>query len=219
MESTIQLGEITANVVFKEIKNVHLSVYSPTGHVPISAPVRMSLDSVRAYAFPKLEWIKAQQIKLRSQERVIPRDYVSGENHFLWGKRYLLKVVETEAPQMVTLRGRHLKLRVRPDATAERSGEIVEAWLRSQLKAGGGIHLERIRHLHRENRQVPREDQVTPRALYESSFTDINPLGPDGLFESGIVDQLCFRFGDDPSEDVPCGSSEKAHFVASPKRG
>lgn len=31
---------------------------------------------------------------------------------------------------------------------------------------------------------------MEPRVLYESPFTDINPLGPDGLFESGIVDQL-----------------------------
>lgn len=31
---------------------------------------------------------------------------------------------------------------------------------------------------------------IRSRALYESPFTDINPLGPDGLFESGIVDRL-----------------------------
>lgn len=31
---------------------------------------------------------------------------------------------------------------------------------------------------------------MEPRALYESPFTDINPLGPDGLFESGVVDRL-----------------------------
>lgn len=135
METTIKLGEITADVVMKDIKNVHLSVYPPTGHVRISAPVRMSLDNVRAYAVTKLEWIKAQQTKLRSQERVMPRDYVSGESHFLWGKRYLLKVVETEAPPTVTLRGRHLELLIRPGTTTERRGEIVEAWLRSQLKA------------------------------------------------------------------------------------
>ena len=135
METTIKLGEITADVVMKDIKNVHLSVYPPTGHVRISAPVRMSLENVRAYAVTKLEWIKSQQVKLRSQERVMPRDYVSGESHFLWGKRYLLKVVETEAPPMVTLRSRHIELRVRPGTAAERRGEIVETWLRSQLKA------------------------------------------------------------------------------------
>lgn len=135
METTIKLGEITADVVTKDIKNVHLSVYPPNGHVRISAPIRMSLDNVRAYAVTKLEWIKAQQVKLRSQERVMPRDYVSGESHFLWGKRYLLKVVEAEAPPLVTLRGRTLELRVRPGTTVERRGEIIEAWLRSQLKA------------------------------------------------------------------------------------
>ncbi|MBS1714926.1 MAG: DEAD/DEAH box helicase family protein [Armatimonadetes bacterium] len=31
---------------------------------------------------------------------------------------------------------------------------------------------------------------MEPRALYESPFTDINPLGPDGVFESGWVDKI-----------------------------
>ncbi|MBV6459415.1 MAG: hypothetical protein HONBIEJF_02563 [Fimbriimonadaceae bacterium] len=65
----------------------------------------------------------------------MPRDYVSGESHSLWGKRYLLKVIEAEAPPNVSLRGRQPELRVRPGTTAERRGEIVEEWLRSQLKA------------------------------------------------------------------------------------
>ena len=35
------LGDVTAEVVFKNIKNVHLSVYPPTGRVRIAAPARM----------------------------------------------------------------------------------------------------------------------------------------------------------------------------------
>jgi type I restriction enzyme R subunit len=31
---------------------------------------------------------------------------------------------------------------------------------------------------------------MEPKALYESPFTDINPLGPDGLFSNEIVDGL-----------------------------
>ncbi len=31
---------------------------------------------------------------------------------------------------------------------------------------------------------------MEPKALYESPFTDINPLGPDGLFSSEVVDHL-----------------------------
>jgi predicted metal-dependent hydrolase len=134
METTIQLGEITADVVMKDIKNVHLSVYPPNGHVRISAPVRMSLDNVRAYAVTKLDWIKSQQIKLRSQERVTPREFVNGESHFLWGQRYLLRVIESPGAGQVELRGRRIELHVRPTTTLERRQEIVEGWLRQQLK-------------------------------------------------------------------------------------
>ena len=74
METTIQLGEIVADVILKDIKNVHLSVYPPNGHVRISAPTRMSLDNIRAYAVTKLDWIKVQQNKLQSQDRVTPRE-------------------------------------------------------------------------------------------------------------------------------------------------
>ncbi len=134
METTIQLGEIIADVILKDIKNVHLSVYPPNGHVRISAPLRMSLDNIRAYAVTKLDWIKAQQVKLRSQERITPREFVDGESHFLWGKRYLLKVIKAETRPSVTIRGRYLVLLVRPRTTAESRCEIIEAWLRLQLK-------------------------------------------------------------------------------------
>lgn len=40
----LQLGNITVDVVQKDIKNIHLSVYPPTGRVRISAPTRMDLD-------------------------------------------------------------------------------------------------------------------------------------------------------------------------------
>ena len=87
----IQLGNIAVDVVFKDIKNVHLSVYPPTGRVRISAPSRMRLDTVRVFAISKLGWIKQQQKKLREQERETPREYLDRESHYVWGKRYLLK--------------------------------------------------------------------------------------------------------------------------------
>jgi len=135
MQTTIQLGEIVADVVLKNIKNVHLSVYPPNGHVRISAPERMSLDNIRAYAVTKLDWIKAQQAKLRAQERVTPRDYVDGESHFLWGKRYLLSVMETDSAPHVRVKGRRIQLHVRSGSTAQQREDILEAWLRTQLKA------------------------------------------------------------------------------------
>ena len=64
MATQIRLGEIAVDVVLKDIKNVHLSVYPPTGRVRISAPLRMDLDTIRVFAISKLGWIKQQQQKI-----------------------------------------------------------------------------------------------------------------------------------------------------------
>ena len=84
MMAHVQLGNIAVDVVLKDIKNVHLSVYPPNGRVRIAAPARMSLDTIRVFAVSKLGWIKQQQKKLREQERETPREYLNRESHYLW---------------------------------------------------------------------------------------------------------------------------------------
>ena len=134
MQTQLVLGDIVADVLLKDIKNVHLSVYPPTGHVRISAPDGMSLENIRAYAVSKLDWIRRQQTKLREQERFTPREYVDGESHYVWGKRYRLKVVESFDSVGVSVRGSSLVLRVRPGTEVSRREELIETWLRGQLK-------------------------------------------------------------------------------------
>jgi predicted metal-dependent hydrolase len=134
MRSQIELGNITVDVVLKDIKNVHLSVYPPTGRVRISAPRRMSLDTIRVFAISKLDWIREQQAKLREQERETPRDYVDRESHYVWGKRYLLTVTESDEPSAIELKHRRMLLRVRPRTDASKRRELVEEWYRERLK-------------------------------------------------------------------------------------
>jgi hypothetical protein len=135
MVTQIELGEITVDVVKKDIKNVHLSVYPPMGRVRISAPLRMDLDTIRLFAISKLAWIKSQQQKLRDQERETPREYLDRESHYLWGKRYLLKVSEKETAPTVELKHNKILLQVRPDTTEDKRQVILEQWYREQLKA------------------------------------------------------------------------------------
>lgn len=134
MNSRIQLGEIDVDVLHKDIKNIHLSVYPPTGAVRISAPLRMDLDTIRVFALSKLEWIRKQQKKLQEQERETPREYLDRESHYLWGKRYLLKVVEKESAPSVNLTHSEMVLQVRPGANARKRGTVLSEWYRSQLK-------------------------------------------------------------------------------------
>lgn len=134
MTAQLQLGDITVDVVRKEIKNVHLSVYPPTGRVRISAPLRMDLDTIRIFAISKLDWIKSQQRKLREQEREAPREYLERESHYVWGKRYLLKLVEVEAAPTVTLRHNKLLMQCRPGTSIDKRQAILDEWYRAQLK-------------------------------------------------------------------------------------
>lgn len=83
----IVVNNISIEVEYKKIKNIHLSVYPPNGRVHISAPETMKPDSVRLYAISKLSWISNQKEKVLQQERQTPREYVSGENHYFKGQR------------------------------------------------------------------------------------------------------------------------------------
>jgi hypothetical protein len=135
MVSQIKLGDIAVDVVLKDIKNVHLSVYPPAGRVRIAAPSRMSLDTIRVFAVSKLDWIKRQQKKLREQERETPREYLDRESHYLWGKRYLLSVAVSEQAPSVALRHSRMILTVRARTDRAAKAAIVAQWYRRQIRA------------------------------------------------------------------------------------
>jgi predicted metal-dependent hydrolase len=134
MVTELRLGEIAVDVVLKDIKNVHLGVYPPTGRVRISAPKRMSLNTIRVFAISKLGWIKQQQRKLRSQERETPREYLDRESHYVWGIRYLLKVVLDNDSPKVELKHRKMILRVAPGTSEETKQASLARWYREQIK-------------------------------------------------------------------------------------
>ncbi len=94
----------------------------------------MNLDSLRVYAVSRLAWTKQQQRKLREQVRETPRELLDRESHYLWGRRYLLQVIEADAAASVQIKHRTLILRVRPGTTQEKRQDILASWYRQQLK-------------------------------------------------------------------------------------
>ena len=133
MTETFQLGDIEIAVTRKAVKHVHLSVHPPLGHVTLVAPTATRLDVARAYAITKLGWIVDQQAKLLAQARETPRQYVERETHHLWGRRYLLSVVEKDAKPAVTRDHRRITLNVRPGSTVAKREEVMDEWHRTLL--------------------------------------------------------------------------------------
>jgi hypothetical protein len=134
MTNQFVLGDIPVDVVLKNIKHVHLSVHPPVGKVRISAPIRMKLDTIRVYAITKLDWIRKQQKKIREQERETPREYVERESHFVWGQRYLLKLLDETRKPSVELGHGHLILKARPGSGKSAKADLLDNWYREQVK-------------------------------------------------------------------------------------
>jgi hypothetical protein len=94
----------------------------------------MTLATLRVYAISKLGWIRRQQKKLREQERETPREYLGRESHYVWGRRYLLEVVECDDRPGVELRARRMRVRVKPGTSRDQVHAVVERWYREQVR-------------------------------------------------------------------------------------
>jgi hypothetical protein len=138
MPARIALGAFEADVVFKDIRNVHLTVLPPKGRVRISAPRHMALDTVRVFALSRLAWIKSQREKMAGQEREASREYLERESHYVWGRRYLLKLAEADTAPSVELRHRALVLAVREGAGLAARQALLSRWYREQVRERAG---------------------------------------------------------------------------------
>ena len=131
----ITVSDIKIDVVSKDIKNIHLGVYPPTGRVRIAAPLKLNEDAIRLFAISKLGWIKRHRQKFAGQERIAPREYKQRESHYFRGRRYLLNIIETEAPPKVVIRSKtYLDLYIRPGTSTPKRHEIMTEWYRAELK-------------------------------------------------------------------------------------
>ncbi|WP_200890812.1 M48 family metallopeptidase [Pedobacter lusitanus] len=131
----ITISNIKIDVVRKDIKNIHLAVYPPTGRVRIAAPLKVNEDAIRLFAVAKLSWIKRNQRKFEGQQRISQREYKQRESHYFQGRRYLLNITETEGvPKVILKSKKYIELFVRPETSVEKRHEIMTEWYRVQLK-------------------------------------------------------------------------------------
>jgi predicted metal-dependent hydrolase len=82
---------------------------------------------------------------LREQKRETQREYLERESHYVWGKRYLLKVIEHDAPPAIELKHRNLIIRVRPATNQEKREQLLDDWYREQVKHETGLLIEKWR--------------------------------------------------------------------------
>lgn len=131
----LSVSGIGVDVVYKDIKNLHIGVYPPIGRVRVAAPLSLDDGQVRLALVQRLPWIKRQREQLRAADRQSQREMVSGESHYVAGSRYRLKVVDSAGSARVELDGNRLLLHVPESALAVRRREILDRWYRERLRA------------------------------------------------------------------------------------
>lgn len=126
---------IDIDVIYKDIKNLHIGVYPPFGRVRVAAPTRLDNEQVRLAVIQRLPWIRKRRAELRAAERQSEREMVTGESHYLWGQRLRLKVVERPGRAHFEVEGARLLLYAPAGTAPERRRKLLDIWYRAQLRA------------------------------------------------------------------------------------
>ena len=128
----IYVADIEVELIRKKIKNMHLYVLRPDGKVRVSAPLRLSEKTIIDFVTSRLDWIKKQQAKLAFETRNEPTTYSNGELITIFGKVYVLTVVEGKKNSFTFFNDQAI-LSCKQNSTEEQRKTIIEKTLRELL--------------------------------------------------------------------------------------
>jgi predicted metal-dependent hydrolase len=126
-------GTFEYELLKKDIKNLHISVYPPTGGIRVSAPVAFDKSKIESSLLRKMPWIRKQMKSLIDQPRQTPRKAVSGEDYFLLGKRLQLFVEDGSKRGKIAIKGNKLILLIDPKVSEEARLRCIDRWYRNLL--------------------------------------------------------------------------------------
>lgn len=135
MATKLKTIDLQIETVRKDIKNIHLGVYPPDGRVRVSVPLAISDETIRIFLITKSSWIKKQQARFSKQERQTKREYVSGESHYIFGKKYQLTVKKSGVKQEIKItKKKSIELTVKPKTTIYQKQVMFEKFYRDELE-------------------------------------------------------------------------------------
>ncbi len=130
-----RIGEVDVEINRRDIKNIHLSVLPPNGRVRLSVPTKTSEQAIRLAVVNKLAWIKKQQADFAGQERQSMREMVNGECHYLWGRKYRLKVINAQGKYSVQAKGNaKLELAVAESTSIDNKLKLLNRFYRDEMQ-------------------------------------------------------------------------------------
>lgn len=131
----MEINDLEIEIEHKAIKNVHLSVYPPTGRVKVSAPLLYPDEKIKLYLLQKWLWIVEKRDRCQQYEVQPEREYISGEAHYYKGQLFRLKVNQvSKGHQSVEINGDYIVLNVIDPTNVKQKRDLLNRWYKTQLE-------------------------------------------------------------------------------------
>lgn len=131
----MQINDIEVEVVRKKIRYLRLVVSPMTSRIHVSAPIYVSDDVIRQFVLSKRLWILKQIDKFESLPQKADPKFITGEEHYLWGRQCCLQILCSEKRKEPEFKDGEILLTTRRESNAEQREKILNEWYREQLKA------------------------------------------------------------------------------------
>lgn len=112
---------------------MYLRVRAPSGDVEVSAPKQCSLNEIESWLFERHDWLLKQRQRIAMQPARAELQFVSGEEHKLWGKSHTLNVELKKRGASVIFMDDRLQLISLPHYNTVQRKQIMDRWYREQI--------------------------------------------------------------------------------------
>lgn len=140
------INGFNVDVQRKKVKNINLRVY-PNLEIKASVPEKMEIATIKRMVISKEEWIKERLKKYEEQIRLTKRRYISGEDHYLNGKRYILKVIDSNVHSVKIENAKSLVMYVRKSSSVENKEKLMNSFYKEQLSIKINKYLPELENL------------------------------------------------------------------------
>jgi predicted metal-dependent hydrolase len=174
-----------------------------TSQVVVSVPKVLSWEKIREIVQKKASWIQKKQAYIRELKDLRQeKEYISGEQILFLGRKYRLKVIETEygpVPELV-LRGRRVAIYIKKNMAEKKRKEIIKEVLMSWycLKATEVILQRAKRYSHlldlTPKKIIVRNQQKRWGSCSKSGVLRFNwriIMAPVSIIDYVVVHEIC----------------------------
>ena len=134
-DEIIEVSTLKVEVRKRNVKSLRIGVFPPNGLVRVTAPFNYDGNLIESVVLKKMSWILRQQKKFLNQERITPREAVSGESYFFKGKKYRLIVIDgTTRGKIAIKNSTHLELSIAQIASEARRLKVINNFYRKEFQ-------------------------------------------------------------------------------------